>query len=86
MPLRLSVEGTKVVSKRRKRHHSSPGDEDLVAAVLRAVAHRNWQGRWHHRAEPAEPDITIIQPIIQVGPGWAFLWHPQLGRPCLGGP
>ena len=76
MPLRLSAEGTEVVSKWRTRHHGSPGDEDLVAAVLRAVARRDWQGRWHHRADPAEPDITIIDPR----PGLSIrirLWEPD---------
>jgi G:T-mismatch repair DNA endonuclease (very short patch repair protein) len=62
MPLRLSAEGAKTVDEWRSRPRTSPGDEQLVAEVLKALAGRSWQLRWHHYDSPADPDIITIQP------------------------
>ncbi len=62
MPLRLSAEGAQVFDEWRKQRCKSPDDERLVAEVLRAVASRGWQKRWHSYKNEAEPDITTIQP------------------------
>ena len=75
MPLRLSDEGERVF---REWHDRCESKEDaaLVAGVLRAVAHWDWQRRWHHSAHPADPDITVIEPR----PGMAVLirlWEPD---------
>jgi hypothetical protein len=62
MPLRLSAEGAKVAGEWRSRPRTSPGDEQLVAEVLKAIAGRRWQLWWHHYDSPAGPDIITIQP------------------------
>ena len=62
MPLRLSAEGTRVVSEWRTKRCGAPDDDRLVIDVVRAVGNREWQGRWKHVPDPADPDITIIEP------------------------
>jgi hypothetical protein len=62
MPLRLTVEGARVVDEWREQRCKSPDDERLVAEVLRTIANRNWQLRWYSYKNETEPDITTIQP------------------------
>jgi hypothetical protein len=58
--LRLNPEGAQVVVDWLMYRCKSPGDGQLVADVLRAVASQTWRGHWYW--EPAEQDVTSIQP------------------------
>jgi hypothetical protein len=63
MPLRLSPDGARVLDEWLKHRTPPPEDRQRVADIVRAIASgANWQIRWFWYNDPADPDITVIQP------------------------
>jgi hypothetical protein len=60
-PLQPDPDGVKVLTDWLERCHPSQEDQDYVKGVLNSVENRDW-GRWFHRTDLADSDITIYEP------------------------